>query len=63
MSITIDYITSANLIALNLEVIDQWAAIETFADLLETDGTAMEMGIAIPHAKSRGVSTLSKEEG
>jgi fructose PTS system EIIA component len=77
MSITIDDITSTNLVALDLEVTDQWAAIDALADLLdkdgrlsdrdayadavyarekETGGTAMEMGIAIPHAKSAGVS-------
>jgi fructose PTS system EIIA component len=77
MSITIDDITSTNLVALDLEVADQWAAIDALADLLdkdgrlsdrdayaeavyarekETGGTAMEMGIAIPHAKSAGVS-------
>jgi PTS system fructose-specific IIA component len=77
MSITIDDLTSTNLVALDLEVADQWAAIDALADLLdkdgrlsdrdayaeavyarekETGGTAMEMGIAIPHAKSAGVS-------
>jgi fructose-specific phosphotransferase system IIA component len=77
MSITIDDITSTNLVALDLEVAGQWAAIDALADLLdkdgrlsdrdayaeavyarekETGGTAMEMGIAIPHAKSAGVS-------
>jgi fructose-specific phosphotransferase system IIA component len=77
MSITIDDITSSNLVTLDLEVADQWAAIDALADLLdkdgrlsdrdayaeavyarekETGGTAMEMGIAIPHAKSAGVS-------
>ena len=77
MSITIDDITSTNLVALDLEATDQWAAIDALADLLdkdgrlsdrdayaeavyarekETGGTAMEMGIAIPHAKSAGVS-------
>jgi fructose PTS system EIIA component len=77
MSITIDDITSTNLVALDLEIADQWAAIDALADLLdkdgrlsdrdayaeavyarekETGGTAMEMGIAIPHAKSAGVS-------
>jgi fructose PTS system EIIA component len=77
MSITIDDITSTNLVTLDLEVADQWAAIDALADLLdkdgrlsdrdayaeavyarekETGGTAMEMGIAIPHAKSPGVS-------
>lgn len=77
MSITIDDITSTNLVVLDLEVADQWAAIDALADLLdkdgrlsdrdayaeavyarekETGGTAMEMGIAIPHAKSPGVS-------
>jgi fructose-specific phosphotransferase system IIA component len=77
MSITIDDITSTNLVALDLEVTDQWAAIDALADLLdkdgrlsdrdayaaavyarekETGGTAMEMGIAIPHAKSAGVA-------
>ena len=77
MSITIDDITSTNLVTLDLGVADQWAAIDALADLLdkdgrlsdrdayaeavyarekETGGTAMEMGIAIPHAKSPGVS-------
>jgi PTS system fructose-specific IIA component len=77
VSITIDDITSTNLVTLDLEVADQWAAIDALADLLdkdgrlsdrdayaeavyarekETGGTAMEMGIAIPHAKSAGVS-------
>jgi PTS system fructose-specific IIA component len=77
MSITIDDITSTNLVTLDLGVADQWAAIDALADLLdkdgrlsdrdayaeavyarekETGGTAMEMGIAIPHAKSAGVS-------
>ncbi len=77
MSVTIDDITSTNLVTLDLEVADQWAAIDALADLLdkdgrlsdrdayaeavyarekETGGTAMEMGIAIPHAKSAGVS-------
>ena len=78
MSPTIDDITSANLVALDLEVTDQWAVIDALVDLLdkdgrltdrdayaeavyarekETGGTAMEMGIAIPHAKSSGVET------
>lgn len=78
MSITIDDITSTSLVALDLEITDQWAAIDALADLLdkdgrlsdrdayvqavygrekETGGTAMEMGIAIPHAKSAGVSS------
>jgi fructose-specific phosphotransferase system IIA component len=78
MSPTIDDITSANLVALDLEADDQWAVIDTLVDLLdkdgrltdrdayaeavyarekETGGTAMEMGIAIPHAKSSGVET------
>jgi fructose-specific phosphotransferase system IIA component len=77
MTITIDDITSSNLVTLDLEVADQWSAIDALADLLdkdgrlsdrdayaeavyarekETGGTAMEMGIAIPHAKSAGVS-------
>jgi fructose-specific phosphotransferase system IIA component len=77
MSMTIDDITSADLVALDLEVADQWAAIDALVELLEADGrlsdreayaeavyareketggTAMEMGIAIPHAKSAGVS-------
>lgn len=76
--ISIDDITSANLVALDIEVGDQWAAIDALADLLdgdgrltdrdsyveavyarekETGGTAMGMGIAIPHAKSGGVQT------
>jgi fructose-specific phosphotransferase system IIA component len=77
MSPTIDDITSANLVALDLDVGDSWEAIDALADLLvydgrvtdreayvkavyarerETGGTAMEMGIAIPHAKSAGVA-------
>ena len=77
MSPTIDDITNANLVALDLEVNDRWGAIDALADLLnadgrltdrgayvaavrareeETGGTAMEMGIAIPHAKSSGVT-------
>lgn len=73
---SIDDITNARLVALDLEVEDQWQAIDALADLLdadgrlsdkdayvaaarareeETGGTAMEMGIAIPHAKSGGV--------
>lgn len=78
MSPTIDDITNANLVALDVEVNDRWGAIDALADLLnadgrltdqgayvsavrareeETGGTAMEMGIAIPHAKSSGVSS------
>ncbi|CAN5636771.1 hypothetical protein BH24ACT20_BH24ACT20_12760 [soil metagenome] len=78
MSPTIDDITSANLVALDLEATDQWGVIDALVDLLdkdgrltdrdayaeavyarekETGGTAMEMGIAIPHAKSSGVET------
>jgi fructose-specific phosphotransferase system IIA component len=77
-NVSIDDITSANLVALDLEAGDQWAAIDALADLLnadgrltdrdayvqavydrekETGGTAMGMGIAIPHAKSSGVQT------
>ena len=77
MSPTIDDITNANLVALDLDVTDRWGAIDALADLLaadgrlsdqesyvsavrareeDTGGTAMEMGIAIPHAKSSGVS-------
>lgn len=73
---SIDDITSSNLVTLNLEVSDRWEAIEALVDLLdrdgrltdkelyveavktreeETGGTATEMGIAIPHAKSSGV--------
>lgn len=76
--ISIDDITSANLVALDMEAGDQWAAIDALADLLDADGrltdrdsyvqavyarekdtggTAMGMGIAIPHAKSSGVQT------
>jgi fructose-specific phosphotransferase system IIA component len=76
MSPTIDDITNANLVALDLDVADRWGAIDALAGLLdadgrisdqaayvgavrareeETGGTAMEMGIAIPHAKSAGV--------
>lgn len=76
--ISIDDITSAGLVSLDLEAGDQWAAIEALADLLdrdgrltdrgsyveavfarekETGGTAMGMGIAIPHAKSSGVGS------
>jgi fructose-specific phosphotransferase system IIA component len=78
MSPTIDDITNANLVALDMEVKDRWGAIDALADLLaadgrlddrdayvraarareeETGGTAMEMGIAIPHAKSSGVNS------
>ena len=78
MSPTIDDITNANLVALDMEVTDRWGAIDALADLLaadgrlddqdayvravrareeETGGTAMEMGIAIPHAKSSGVNS------
>ena len=77
-NVSIDDITSANLVALDMQVGDQWAAIDALADLLdrdgrltgrdayveavynrekETGGTAMGMGIAIPHAKSGGVGT------
>ena len=77
-NISIDDITSANLVALDMQVDDQWGSIDALADLLdrdgrlsdrdsyvqavydrekETGGTAMGMGIAIPHAKSSGVST------
>ena len=73
--ITIDDITSRELVALDIEATDQWAVIDKLAELLnndgrlsdrdayveavyarekETGGTAMEMGIAIPHAKSSG---------
>lgn len=76
--ISIDDITSANLVSLDMEAGDQWAAIDALADLLDADGrltdrdsyvqavyarekdtggTAMGMGIAIPHAKSSGVQT------
>jgi len=76
--ISIDDITSSDLVALDIEADDQWAVIETLADLLDADGrlsdrdsyvqavyarekdtggTAMGMGIAIPHAKSSGVRT------
>ncbi|MGB3635821.1 MAG: fructose PTS transporter subunit IIA [Rubrobacteraceae bacterium] len=75
--ISIDDITSANLVALDIEASDQESVISALADLLdkdgrlsdretyveavmareqETGGTAFEMGIAIPHAKSSGVS-------
>lgn len=78
MSPTIDDITNANLVTLDMEVTDRWGAIDALADLLtadgrledqdayvravrareeETGGTAMEMGIAIPHAKSSGVNS------
>jgi fructose PTS system EIIA component len=78
MSPSIDDITNANLVALDMEVTDRWGAIDALADLLsadgrledqdsyvravrareeETGGTAMEMGIAIPHAKSSGVKS------
>lgn len=77
MSPTIDDITNARLVALDLEATDRWGAIDALADLLgadgrladkgayveavrkreeDTGGTAMEMGIAIPHAKSPGVT-------
>lgn len=73
---SIDEITNANLVALDLDVDGPMGAIDALADLLdkdgrlsdkeayiaaarareeETGGTAMEMGIAIPHAKSGGV--------
>ena len=76
--ISIDDITSSGLVALDIEADDQWAVIDTLADLLDADGrlsdrdsyvqavyarekdtggTAMGMGIAIPHAKSAGVKT------
>ena len=76
--ISIDDITSSGLVALDIEADDQWAVIDTLADLLDADGrlsdrdsyvqavyarekdtggTAMGMGIAIPHAKSAGVRT------
>ena len=75
--ISIDDITSKELVALDIEANDQESVIATLADLLdqdgrlsdreayveavlareqETGGTAFEMGIAIPHAKSSGVS-------
>ncbi len=78
MSQTIDDITNANLVALDLDATDRWGAIDALADLIEADGrlndkasyvqavrareeetggTAMEMGIAIPHAKNAGVRT------
>ena len=36
--ISIDDITSANLVALDMEAGDQWAAIDALADLLDADG-------------------------
>ena len=75
--ISIDDITSKELVALDIEAQDQEAVIAALADLLdqdgrlsdrdtyveavnareqETGGTAFEMGIAIPHAKSSGVA-------
>lgn len=78
MSPTIDDITNANLVALDMDATDRWGAIDVLAGLIEADGrltdkdsyvravrareeetggTAMEMGIAIPHAKSPGVQT------
>ena len=75
--ISIDDITSKELVALDMEANDQESVISALADLLdkngrlsdretyveavmareqETGGTAFEMGIAIPHAKSSGVS-------
>lgn len=75
--ISIDDITSKELVALDIEANDQESVISALADLLdkdgrlsdretyveavmareqETGGTAFEMGIAIPHAKSSGVS-------
>ncbi len=75
--ISIDDITSKELVALDIEANDQESVISALADLLEGDGrlsdrstyveavmareqetggTAFEMGIAIPHAKSSGVS-------
>lgn len=76
MSLTIDDITSKDLVVLDIEAGDRWEVIDNLAGLLaddgrladreayveavrareeETGGTAMEMGIAIPHAKSGGV--------
>ena len=76
MSVSIDDITSAELVTLDLKASDRWEAIDALAELLDSDGrladrddyvravrareeetggTAMEMGIAIPHAKSAGV--------
>lgn len=73
---SIDDITNARLVALDLDVTDNFGAIDALAELLdadgrlsdkdayieaarareeETGGTGMEMGIAIPHAKSGGV--------
>lgn len=73
---SIDDITNASLVALDLDVTDNFGAIDALAGLLdadgrlsdkdayvqaarareeETGGTGMEMGIAIPHAKSSGV--------
>jgi mannitol/fructose-specific phosphotransferase system IIA component (Ntr-type) len=87
MSPTIDDITNANLVALDLGATDRWGAIDALAGLIEADGrltdkesyvqvvrareeeqvvrareedtggTAIEMGIAIPHAKSPGVKS------
>ena len=78
MSPSIDDITNANLVALDMDATDRWGAIDALADLIEADGrltdkdayvravrareedtggTAMEMGIAIPHAKSPGVKS------
>ena len=78
MSPTIDDITNANLVALDMDATDRWEAIDVLAGLIEADGrltdresyvravrareeetggTAMEMGIAIPHAKSPGVKS------
>lgn len=75
--ISIDDITSKELVALDMEVENQEEVISALSDLLdqdgrlsdresyveavmareqETGGTAFEMGIAIPHAKSSGVS-------
>ena len=74
MSVNIDDVTSADLVALDLSATDATGAIEELAALLESDGrvtdrsrfveaalqrepTGMEMGVAIPHAKSAAVTT------
>jgi fructose PTS system EIIA component len=79
MTLSIDDITGPDLVTLDLESADRWAAIDQLADLLAAAGrltdrdayvtavrereaagaTGMEMGIAIPHGKSAGVTTPS----
>ena len=53
---SIDDITSANLVALDLEAGDQWAAIDALADLLDGDGRLSDRD-AFVQAKSSGVQS------